>query len=438
MRSSLLATFLLVACAAPSSDEVSTESAVTRSECREAHIARLTIGDAEKPKDVCQGSAALKPQVARAIRDIKEIHEKAAALLEVDATALFGAGVRIHLSTGVAGFDGHFEPLDDDDLPRIHAETVEGAVTLVNRGVYAHELGHWLLWVPREPLATTLRSLGQAHFWGESIADTFALAIEGTATSPEPGVPACMERRSPADLENRSYRGPNGFFLDRFPRAQAFACCEQIASKPEFAKGAAVCDAQAELDQKDPFDPSIPFDDTPFPIAEATAAKLRGYSRYQLGVPLNSFLLDVRDAVEPTILTRFVRAAKNVTPIDFTCKLGAHADVPSVRVTVGSVKEQLAKARESLSPDKQQKFDELARAHGLDALDVLEPAELGLRAKGLATNVLLIPGAPGQGKQLPAEHACVLSLGFVQASSTGEEIDPDCIVTCERTRSERQ
>jgi hypothetical protein len=431
----LLAASFLPACAAEGRSDPATEADELNSTCGEAHVASLRVSkvsDEMEDVEVCrQGSSALTPDVVKALRDIKEINDKAAALFHVDPKQLFGTGIRLRLIASEMGLDGSFETHDDDDRPLVTVETYDKPQNLLNRGAYAHELGHWLLWVPRDKMPMVLRSLGQSHFWGEAIADTIALAIEGTVTSPEPGVPACLERRTPTDLANRSYGGPNGFFLNRFQRSQSFACCESIANKPEFSKGTAACDAQLELEQQHAFDPTIPFDDTPFPVTEA-AAKLREYSRYQLGTPVNSFLLEARDAIDPSILTRFLDAAKKVKPIAYACTMGTFTDVGKTRVTTASVREQLALVRQGLSPEQQAKFDAIAAKHGLEALDVLEPAELDERARGLAMNLLLVDGAPGEGKPLPTDHDCVFALQFAQVSSTGENPSPRCAVTCTR------
>ncbi len=427
--------FLLPSCTDPAADPGSASDEVISSKCKDAHIASLKVtkwGQEIEGLEVCTLKPAdLTPDLVSAIQDIKEINEKASALFHVDANLLFGTGIRIAIYSGDSGFNGLFETRDDDDLPRVTIETVDRPAHLVNRGVYAHELGHWLLWVPGDRMPMGLRSLGQSHFWGETIADTIALANEGSVTSSEPGMPSCLEARNATELANRSYNGPTGLFLNRYQRSRSYACCQQIEGSAEFSKGILACESQLETEQGNPFDPSIPFDETPFPVAEA-ASNLRQYSHYQLGLPVNSFLVHARDEIGDDVIARFLDAASNVTPIVYACKAQNHADVPEVRVTTTSVREQLKLLKEGLSASQQATFDTLAAAHGLEALDILEPAELDLRALGLATNLLLEKGAPGEGAPLPLEHACVSSLQFGAMMSTGPDPNDPCTLKCQR------
>lgn len=413
----------------------SSEESVVSSVCKEAHIASMRVSkfsEGIEDLEVCKlHGPQLTEEYARAIRDIKEVNERAADILHVDAGVLFGAGIRLRVVSSDSGFNGLFETSSDDDgLPLVTIETVDKPVNLVNRGVYAHELGHWLLWVPENKVPMGLRSLGQSHFWAESIADTLALANQGTVTSPEPGMPACLHARTPEALANRSYRDANGFFLNRYQTDQTYACCEQIAESTEYPKGVAACWAAEEQRQGSGYDPNVPFDGSPFPVEDA-ARNLRQYSGYQLGIPLNSFLLEAEAKIGGNILQRFLDAASNAQPIRYTCAPRNRLDVQPVQVTVTSVREGLAAVRERLSSLERDTFDRLSAAHGLEALAILEPAELELRALGLATNRLLVDGAPGEGPRLEENHPCAFSLQMAQMSTRGYDDPTDgCLLKC--------
>lgn len=396
--------------------------------CLQANLRSLIIASEDAPSedDVC--SLALEKIDARAsqvIADIKDVHERMAKLFHTTPDKLLPIGVNLTVRAGATGYNGTYNTEVSMTDSNIEVSTVPHPAHFLNKAIYAHELAHWLYDSKNQVIPELLRSAGQSFFWAESLADTAALALYGQITIPEPSVPACFGHRNFGI--NATYKLTNGYFSNEYQSRLTYACCEQVYKDGQTDSDAyRICARNEEANASNPIDPDVPLDAKPFSPRQA-AADLRAFSRYQLGTPLNSFLLHLSQVTKEPVFQYFFDAAAEATGETYRCDLPGQGDIPAVEVPVYSFRTLLARLKTKLAPAARAKFDELFHVHALEALDTLEPAEMSQRATYLGIFRYLRPRATGTGTRLPEGHKCGIPLSMYE--TIGSFTD-ECALRC--------
>jgi len=238
----------------------------------------------------------------------------------------------------------------------------------LNSSVYVHELGHFLLGNGvQTALPNSLKLLARNGMFNELLCDAFALAVTGRVFSQEPGIPACAANTRIV-TRGQSYRAQRGYFDVNFGNRRIEACCNHIRKKSEGGDFYTyVCEG---LRREHSF--YFPkFDRSPLVPTEYAMFSKPMVDIHQVGLPINSFLVELSERIDRSVLELVLDAARTISEKDLmremTCSLanGFVSNSP-VRHSYASIPAFFSHMRKQLSNDlEREAFDSLALKHTL-------------------------------------------------------------------------
>ncbi len=241
-------------------------------------------------RDFCKDEPATMPAPVRAaVVQLGGIHSRVAQYLGLSISQLLGEGAAVVLGGRKTG--------------ALDSKYALGAISLgvfpdwngepINESIYVHELGHLLSMKPNVHLPPILISLGSNPLMMETFADFIDLAVTGSVFEPSRDVPACAWKTRNV-TRSQSYDSPKQFFETTYSKAAILSCCRWIAQRGWHTDHTrSLCEAVPKA-----------FPETaglPFVLDRSKVFDPRDYlsgngyfDPHRIGIPFNSFLLDVR------------------------------------------------------------------------------------------------------------------------------------------------
>ena len=320
--------------------------------------------------DVCSLIDINTPlEMREALMDILDIHQKAASVLGLSLEKILSRGIDVTVRASAQGLNGTARTQDHS----INLTTIPNPARWINRGVYAHEFGHTLSFPDTLGTAPLLKSIGRSSLFSETYADTVALALVGTDTSPERSLPGCMSE--PRVGLAQSYLTPFGEF-DAFSSLHRLKkCCEAHENfLPDMR------DLCSKLflgaDGEPNFLPA--FDLEPFSVKRMSAKSI---DTHRIGIPLNSFLKDLGLRLNKNYFAELLKSLTSPKGKDFRCELAA---VQTITVKAFVLKDQLQSLAKDLSTSDKAVFDTLWKTHTMDIAVALDEKDQAERSQTLA------------------------------------------------------
>lgn len=356
--------------------------------CLKARVESLLISHIKKfPQgiEVCHLTEATTiPGFKQALADLGDIHQKAASLLGVPLAKILPKGMKIQITASTGGLNGSAKA----DTRVITIDTLPNPSSWVNRGIYAHEFGHYLSFMatPSTPLA--IKSTNGISQFGETIADTMALALVGEDTSREKNYPACLSQERVG--LNQTYKSQFGDFDFDAHSHKLINCCQENANHTEEFKN--ICDGLFVGEDGEVALPGA-FDQEPFSIKKMSEKNI---DPHRIGIPINSFLKSLGQKVKKNLAAEFIKILNQPMKLNFSCGLpGSKLAIQKVTVPAYSLKDIMDKLKQTLMPEQQNLFQKLWIKHDLAtavALDVLDqPARSETLAREHFINLLEKP-----------------------------------------------
>lgn len=380
----------------------------------------------------------IPPQIRSVIQQIGGLNSAVTEVLRTRWSDLgLGAGVDIFLQRSKLGPFGSYtdgKRIGMTIFPNWNGEALPA-------GIYVHELGHVLamrenrtrIGFDPELLATPLMT--------ETIADLLSLAAVGEVLGSDGDVHSCLSR-SRYITTSQSYRFPRGYFTNTFSTMRTSQCCR---SNPDRMYSPALASDVRNFcgllgDQLS----GMKLDRTPFDPLQYLDNRSK-YDVHQIGIPINSFLLNLKKNGLPQIfqlfLDSYAEATKNPNLREvYVCSV---PKLPILtpprdfrRSTMRAVFRVLREKVKSTS--RLQVFDRLWREHQLEKAMVISDREV---AEQLEKPLILPMAKKGaQAMKRPELRAqlmasgCWFDLDFSQ--TTGQDLSgidyqqPGCSIVC--------
>lgn len=344
--------------------------------CAEARLSSFVVSGANGAAPLVnyclKDESQLPAKVSKALTAFLRIHRRTAALFNLSVRELLPGKVAVVLQGEKLGPAASFYSAGTIVLGTFR-EWPRGDI---ERAVYTHELGHALSESVNSKLGA-FSALTREILLLETAADDLALTLFGRLFLLKEQLPGCLSEIRHIDSQS-SFNQPIGEF-DRYASLRKLnSCCDSFeTSAQQTVYGRRLC---AEVRHKIQLSPLRPYISTPFDPTQVTLARAMSglttipddaviYDPHQLGIPITSFLSELRDAyrVGGSLLVDFLSKANAVTyGINFTCTVDALPGDTKMQThyRAGKVLQAL---RERFAPiDGGVIFDQLWTAHALD------------------------------------------------------------------------
>lgn len=360
---------------------LSTKSPINRY-CRSAYVNlfRVTgVKDFSIKTNYCAVPLSKVPKKVKATLDqLRATHIQIASFLATDVKTLFRRGISITLKGTAIGF---------------YASAYAGPAILgpgegfqigvfptwksgkINVAVYTHEFAHSIALGTLKSFEA-LQEVGDQDLFQEGIADELAVALYGSISTDVDGVPACVSNVREFNSE-KTFNAPKGEFDLVSGARRRYACCSNLQTQGLLAGDAKkLCELIIQAVSKKPFPP---YKTEQFDPSLGHKAKPGNYSKpeddvydtHELGVPIVSFLNDLRKEYSykgsPLYKTLAAFTSLDTFKRDYTCSLENQPGASVDELGEFSVSQVFTKMRELFVPiDNGEKFDELFAKHGIE------------------------------------------------------------------------
>ena len=386
-------------------------------QCEKARISELSIFDGEKRTEICENSQIPNPEYLTAINDIADINSRASKLLNISLAELFPKGLAVDISASYAGLNGSAKAGHNSITLSIYTNPTRW----VNKGIYAHELGHALQFSDNSKVPAALKGTFRSGLLGETTADTIAFALVGEETSHEPKLPLCFSAKRVN--YNQSYVTQSGFFDSYYSLHTLSACCDEYADLNADTKN--ICE-NILTDEAGELITLPPYNNVPFNYLEKTSME-----EHRIGIPINSFILTLGQHVEKDLFKDFIKAYSNLDPIPYECNFDGSENTKESIVSNGwSLTTQLQTLRSALSINQKISYDALWTELGLQAASIMDDAEILSRASDQAEK-LFIPAIRKNKQSYKGKRHCAKV--FENAESEGYP-DNSCEIKCVKVK----
>jgi hypothetical protein len=340
--------------------------------CQKAHVAELFI----ESVDVCGSTKNPNPDYLEAINHISDINLKASKLLNIPLSELFPEGIAISINVGISGLNGSAKASSN----QITLTNYTNPYRWVNKGIYAHELGHALSFSKNSSVPMALKSTHRSPLLGETIADTIAFALVGEETSHEMNLPLCFSAKRVNF--NQTYNNHTGFFDHYYNLHLLSACCEEYANFNADTK--LICENYM-LDEGGEVIKVPPYNQTRFNYLDKVS-----FEEHRIGIPVNSFLLTLGQHTGKDLFKEFIQSYAILDSTGFECNLNGNTDEKQKIKSEGwSLRTQLQMIRSNLKMEEKISYDVLWAELGIQAAIIIDDAELATRAATMAQNIFI-------------------------------------------------
>jgi hypothetical protein len=344
--------------------------------CEKARISELTIYNGNSSVEICTNTNTPSAESLTAINDLGEINAKASTLMGVPLSVLFPQGLSVEINAGYSGLNGSLKSRSNHITLSVYVNPYR----LVNRGIYAHELGHAIVALNTNKIPESLKATKRSSMLGETIADSFAFALVGEETSHELNLPLCFS--SKRIRYNQSYVNQVGFFDKYYEKHILLACCGTYANTSEDTKK--ICeniltDEAGEQIQLPTYNTS------PFNYLDKVSVE-----EHRIGIPINSFLLSLGQQIEKDLFKEFIQSYSSVDPVMYECRFkDSLEENEKVNAPAWSLKTQLQMLRPNLKNEQKINFDVLWTELGLQAGAIMDDNEMASRASIAAEKIFI-------------------------------------------------
>jgi hypothetical protein len=361
--------------------------------CERARLASLDTEDAQgrRSPDYCQTpEAQLPPAIQRLLALIGSLNAAVAAVYELTPQQLFATPFALRIKKDPQGALISFARNESSDRTGRLTRLTMGVYPdwsgePINAGVYAHELGHVVSLLPKNPALPALyRDFASTQLMLEMMADLAAYRATGQIFSPEPELPKCLRdsfRKLEPDL---SYSQPAAFFTYEHRWRLYDRCCASLdRSQAHTPRSKDFCSEHLKHGKTPAARPGA------FSAAFYAEHGKQVVDGHQLGLPLNSFLLALERrtglAMVPRLLAA-MRSAAQEPARAFAC------EIPELKHLLAPLSERrhsaaqvLQNLQAELPPPAQKAFQDLWARHAMDiAAQVAEiDASLGARDQAI-------------------------------------------------------
>lgn len=356
--------------------------------CRRAFVGAFEVEGLERfpdGTDYCRvAEQDLPPPIREALTAVAARDAQVAAFFHLSVQELFTLPLRIALRGDPTG------PLASSASPVRRPRTgivplsslvtmtvfpdwpagIVDSTKVLSPGIYLHELGHVISYNRDNRLPTVIHELASTDLFTESFADTLALAGAGTLFDAVT-LPTCL-RAARIVTDHDSYDEPYGAFDLLESRRRVVACCDEPANAADpDARVRGACDfMRRALRREYPVVPA--FDASALDPATAYAIPPRAshipLDPHQIGIPLNSFLLELSRETGRGLEDLYLSAL-----LDFSLEKPGVPD-PGTRnfaalghtLHAHRLRDVFRVVRASLLPRDVAVFDRLWKKHGLE------------------------------------------------------------------------
>jgi hypothetical protein len=334
--------------------------------CVSARVSELSINQEE----IChQSEATTKPEFKKALLDLADINTKAANLFNIPLAKLFPLGIPVEITTSHAGINGHARVGSN----AIAVYTYPHPERWLNRGVYAHELGHALTFSNHPQIPAALKSMFRTHF-SETIADTIAMALVGEETSHETQLPLCFSTKR--ITYHQSYVTTVGFFDSFYQSHVLNSCCQQFRDFNDDTK--IICENINQDEGGEPVD-LPPYDMSRFDIM---AKKPQPVEEHRIGIPINSFLLTLGQVLGKNLFQEFLQNTNSAKSREFECSLkGTLFAEENIKAYAYPLQDQMFAIRSGLKAEQKISYDVMWTELGLNAAVIYDEKNLAEAAE---------------------------------------------------------
>jgi hypothetical protein len=364
--------------------------------CLQARLTALDFEDAggRRTVDYCRVAEAALPPAARSIlTQVRGLNAAASAVFEMSAGKLLATPFALRIKRSIRG------PLIS--FARNESSEHQGSVTRltlgvytdwageknepINAGVYTHELGHVIGLLPENPALPLLyRELVNTKLMLEMMADFTAFSAVGHVFSPEQGVPACLQQAFRKITPELSYATSiDDFAPDSYWRQTDNCCLMLEKTDAHTARSRAYCADHLKDGLLPPAKPSA---------RHFSAAYYKKHVReidgHFVGLPLNSFLLDLSRQTSLNLAPLLLRALTNTEQDSaraFLCEIPRlKRFLQPLKETRHSVAQVLVRLEDELPASARPVFQKLWQSHGMDIGAQISEIDAGLQAQSLA------------------------------------------------------
>jgi len=328
------------------------------------------------------------------------VHARAAALFAIPVKSLFPQGVKIAINASAEAPNGHYDAtphsisLDIPPYPK----------SWVNKGTYAHELGHWLANSRHPQLNPAFRGSVGSHLLSETYADAVMMALTMT-TEQLYDLPACLNL--PAIDDKWTYTMGLGFIDGSFNPYRTYQCCQQTQATPQ---AQAVCDFKAETSGGEaPARPSA----KPFTLRQYSAA----FDDHYIGRPMLSFLMALGKKLGGNFYGQLLKAP--APAIAHRCTMTGVSN--QVTVAGYRLSGQLNAIQGALTPAQRQVYQALWKAHAMDTAIAIDGRDFAPRVEQAGMKAFILA--------VPADHECK---DILQSRGLQMENPDKCLVSCQQ------
>jgi hypothetical protein len=324
-------------------------------------------------EDLCNlPRAKISPAAWNALVRATELNAEVASALGFSLKELLPDGLQLRLYPNDDGLLGSYASGTTLTMG-VFSDWPASAADLdhtINDGVYIHELGHTIS-LGRSKLPAAAHEMARAGdlLFVETFADTLAMSLRnGQIVTPSPEIPKCLAEFRRIS-ESQSYRVQSGYFDQNFEMNRIRQCClKHPGTGWELPRIARLCERAGVSSSTPPLKPTYNRAPINFELSESYA--FTAFDSHQIGIPLNSFLLELSRRISKPMLELYFGALKELDSDQerrtYLCLPVSAKNLIAPWTTRKFTPEQvLTKIRLKLTLGEQAIFDELVERHGL-------------------------------------------------------------------------
>jgi hypothetical protein len=416
------------------------QDSATRQFCTDHHLTSFSYSNSldlrNGPKEVsyeyCDWPREKMPLAVRnALEQVVRLNAEAARALHIELSELLPEGLKISLrpfALGPWGYSAWDKSLSITVFPD-WPESPGDADHTINEALYLHELGH-VIALGHSRTAQIVHELAMQPLFIETFSDTLAISLRGRVFSADPQVPECLQKVRWIGLD-QSYRAQGGYFDNFFGLRRMHQCCSTHPgggwSHPRIVQACSMIEKTYEQ-----WVGTTHYDRKPLDLSPRQLEISPILDPHQIGIPVNSFLLDLSQRLGVPALDLYFTALRefdtDATRREYGCSALLVQGLVAPFLIRSFTPDQILDAiRARLAAEQKLVFDALYEKHRLDRYAVAAQQDAAYRAtRGFWTLFASTPPETEQGRHFKA----VLGDCSYDRARPACTVRPECALEC--------